>query len=56
MTKKDDVVMCFVEYSNIQYSTRAMNSLQGIILRSSDRGIRIEYARNRMNDAIKNSK
>jgi len=52
VSRKDHSVMCFAEFQNVQCSTHAMNSLQGVTLQSSDKGgIRIEYARNRMGES-----
>lgn len=54
MHNKGGSPVAFVEYQDIRYAAQAMNSLQGFVLVSSDRGgIRIEYAKNKMGETHK---
>jgi len=54
MHNKNGSPVAFVEYQDIRQAAQAINSLQGFVLVSSDRGgMRIEYARNKMGDAKK---
>uniref|UniRef100_A0A914VXZ2 RRM domain-containing protein n=1 Tax=Plectus sambesii TaxID=2011161 RepID=A0A914VXZ2_9BILA len=51
MHNKNGSPVAFVEYQDLRQATQAINSLQGFVLVSSDRGgMRIEYARNKMGD------
>lgn len=51
MHNKGGSPVAFVEYQDVRFATQAMNSLQGFVLLSSDRGgIRIEYAKNKMGE------
>eukprot|EP00898_Chlorokybus_atmophyticus_P005398 jgi/Chlat1/585/Chrsp103S01021 len=46
---KGGAPVAFIEYMDVRYSAAALNQLQGVVLRSSERGgIRIEYAKSRM--------
>lgn len=54
---KEGQLVCFVEFSNAQCSTFAMNALQGCGLDCADRGgLRIEFAKNKMGERKKNEK
>jgi len=48
---KEGALVCFAEFQNVQFSTYAMNALQGYTLESSDRAMRIEFAKTRMGDS-----
>lgn len=49
MHTKGGSPVAFVEYQDVRYAAHAMATLQGSLLRSSDRGaIRIEYAKSKM--------
>lgn len=51
MHNKGGAPVAFVEYQDIRCAAQAMNSLQGFVLLSSDRGgVRIEYAKNKMGE------
>lgn len=48
---KNGSPVAFVEYADVRQAAQALNSLQGFVLLSSDRGgIRIEYAKNKMGE------
>uniref|UniRef100_A0A5S6QDB4 RRM domain-containing protein n=1 Tax=Trichuris muris TaxID=70415 RepID=A0A5S6QDB4_TRIMR len=51
---KQGYPIAFAEYATVSDATHAMNALQGFVLLSSDRGaLRIEYARNRLPENVK---
>ncbi|KAI2810308.1 RNA-binding protein with multiple splicing 2, partial [Blomia tropicalis] len=51
MHNKGGTPVAFVEYTDVRLASHAMNTLQGYVLFSSDRGgMRIEYAKNKMGD------
>ncbi|ESO90845.1 hypothetical protein LOTGIDRAFT_122701, partial [Lottia gigantea] len=53
MHNKGGSPVAFVEFQDLRTATEAMARLQGFMLLSSDRGgIRIEYARNKMGEAV----
>jgi len=49
MSQKDGSPICFVQYSDIAFSTNSMNTFQGFMVGPSQ--IRIEYARARMGES-----
>jgi RNA recognition motif-containing protein len=54
MHNKGGAPVAFVEYQDIRQAQHAMTNLNGFVLLSSDRGgIRIEYARHKMNESRK---
>ncbi|XP_064596338.1 U1 small nuclear ribonucleoprotein A-like [Liolophura sinensis] len=50
MNSKGGSPVAFVEFQDVLQATEAMNRLQGFVLLSSERGLRIEYAKNRMGE------
>ncbi|XP_076333165.1 protein couch potato-like isoform X2 [Tachypleus tridentatus] len=54
MHNKGGTPVAFVEYQDVRIATHALNTFQGYVLFSSDRGgIRIEYAKNKMGEVTR---
>lgn len=51
LSLKDGIAFCFVEYTDVESSTHAMNNLQGFPIGPSS--IRIEFARTKMGESTK---
>ena len=48
MLSKDGPPIAFVEFADVRLASYALNTLQGIPLLSSDKGMRIEFAKTKM--------